>query len=179
MRPDLSTCFIINNLCGGCNLDNSRSDRVEMLNGVFARTPGIAASIPPDINAALWQKFMFVTAWSGLGATTRVPIGIFRSQPGTRQMLEKMMIEIYDVAQAQDIDLPADAVGQSMEWLDAVPSGGTTSMQRDIMDGKPSELEALTGAVVHLGQEAGIDTPVSNFTYCSLLPMEKQARDQL
>jgi 2-dehydropantoate 2-reductase len=160
-------------------LDNSRSDRVEMLNGLFERTPGITANIPPDINAALWQKFMFVAAWSGLGAITRVPIGMFRSQPGTRQMLEKMMIEIYDVARARDIDLPANVVGQTMEWLDAVPSGGTTSMQRDIMDGKPSELETLTGAVVRLGQEAGIDTPVSNFIYSSLLPMERQARDQL
>ena len=160
-------------------LDNSRSDRVEMLNGVFDKTPGITAIIPPDIIAALWQKFMFVTAWSGLGAITRVPIGIFRSQPETRQMLEKAMVEIYNVARARDIDLPADVVAKTLEWIDAVLSGGTTSVQRDIMDGKPSELETLTGAVVRLGQEAGIDTPVNTFIYNSLLPMERQARGKI
>ena len=47
------------------------------------------------------------------------------------------------------------------------------------MDGKPSELETQTGAVVRLGREAGAETPVNNFIYNSLLPMEMQARGQL
>jgi 2-dehydropantoate 2-reductase len=160
-------------------LDNSRSDRVNLLNDVFKRTPGITANIPSDINAAMWQKFLLITAWSGLGAITRVPVGIFRSQPETRQMLEKTMIEIYDVARARDIDLPENVIVKTLEFIDALPFGGTASMQRDIMDGKPSELESQAGAVVRLGQEIGINTPVSNFIYSSLLPMERQARGQL
>lgn len=160
-------------------LDNSRSDRTELLLDVFERTPGITASIPPDINAAMWQKFLLIAAWSGLGAVTRSPIGIFRSQPGTRQMLEQTMSEIYDVARARDIDLPGDVVAKTMKFLDALPSGGTASMQRDIMDGKPSELETQTGAVVRLGQEVGVETPVNNFIYQSLLPMEIKAQGQL
>ena len=160
-------------------LDNSRSDRTELLLDVFERTPGITANIPSDINAAIWQKFLFVTAFSGLGAITRAPIGIFRSQPGTRQMLEKTMIEIYDVARARNIDLPGDVVVKTMEFLDALPSAGTASMQRDIMDGKPSELETQTAAVVRLGQEVGVATPVNNFIYNCLLPMELRAQGQL
>ena len=160
-------------------LDNSRSDRTELLLDVFERTPGITANIPSDINAAIWQKFLLVTAWSGLGAITRAPIGIFRSQPGTRQMLEKTMIEIYDVARARNIDLPGDVVVKTMEFLDALPSAGTTSMQRDIMDGKPSELETQTATVVRLGQEVGVATPVNNFIYNCLLPMELRAQGQL
>lgn len=160
-------------------LDNSRSDRVNLLNDVFERTSGITSNIPSDINVAMWQKFLLITAWSGLGAITRVPVGIFRSQPETRQLLEKTMIEIYDVARARNIDLPENVIAKTLEFIDALPSGGTASMQRDIMDGKPSELESQAGAVVRLGQEIGIDTPVSNFIYSSLLPMERQARGQL
>jgi len=160
-------------------LDNSRSDRVNLLNDVFERTPGITANIPSDINVAMWQKFLLITAWSGLGAITRVPVGIFRSQPETRQLLEKTMIEIYDVARARNIDLPENVIAKTLEFIDALPSGGTASMQRDIMDGKPSELESQAGAVVRLGQEIGINTPVSNFIYSSLLPLERQARGQL
>ena len=122
---------------------------------------------------------MLITAWSGLGAITRVPVGIFRSQPETRQLLEKTMIEIYDVARARNIDLPENVIAKTLEFIDALPSGGTASMQRDIMDGKPSELESQVGAVMRLGQEVGIETPVSNFVYSSLLPMERQARGQL
>ncbi|HUV59590.1 MAG TPA: ketopantoate reductase C-terminal domain-containing protein, partial [Desulfatiglandales bacterium] len=55
----------------------------------------------------------------------------------------------------------------------------TASMQRDIMDGKPSELKSQNGAVVRLGQEVGVETPINNFIYNSLLPMEMRARGQL
>jgi len=160
-------------------LDNSRSDRTELLLDVFERAPGITANIPSDIHAAMWQKFLLVTPWSGLGAITRTPIGIFRSQPGTRQMLEQIITEICAVAQARDIGLPENVVVKTMEFLDTLPSSGTASMQRDIMDGKPSELETQTGAVVRLGQEAGVETPVNNFIYNCLLPMEMRARGQL
>jgi 2-dehydropantoate 2-reductase len=52
-------------------------------------------------------------------------------------------------------------------------------MQRDIMEGRPSELEAQNGAVVRLGQEAGVPTPVHAFIYHSLLPSELRARGTL
>ena len=87
-------------------LDNTQSDRTERLQTIFDRTPGITANIPSDINAAMWQKFLLIAPWSGLGAITRTPIGVFRSQSGTRQMLEQTMIEIHDVARARNINLP-------------------------------------------------------------------------
>ncbi len=52
-------------------------------------------------------------------------------------------------------------------------------MQRDILEGRPSELEAQNGAVVRLAEEAGIDVPVNAFIYHSLLPMELRARGEL
>ena len=160
-------------------LDNSMSDRVQKLKDVFERAQGIKASVPSDIHVAMWQKFLLVVAWSGMGAITRAPVGIFRSEIGTRQMLEQTIIEIYNVAKARKINLPEDAVDKTMQFIDGLVPEGTASMQRDIMDGKPSELETQTGAVVRLGQEAGIKTPANDFIYNSLLPMEKRARGQL
>jgi len=160
-------------------LDNRPSERVERLRQAFDRAVGLTVEIPADIQIAMWQKFMFVTAWSGVGAVTRTPIGVFRSQPGTRQMLEQTMWEIYDVAQARNIALPKDIIGKMMEFLDSVPPEGTASMQRDIMNGRPSELEVQNGAVLCLGQEVGVETPVNAFIYHSLLPMEMRARGQL
>lgn len=160
-------------------LDNRPSDRVEWLSKAFERTLGITVDIPSDIHVAMWQKFALITPWSGMGAITRAPIGIFRSQPGTRQMLKRAIVEIYNVAQASDIDLPEDVVDNTMKFLDSLPPEGTASMQRDIMDGKPSELEAQNGAVVRLGQEVGVETPVNNFIFNSLLPMEMRAQGQI
>jgi 2-dehydropantoate 2-reductase len=160
-------------------LDNRPSDRTNWLCKAFGRTSGITVNIPSDIHVAMWQKFVLIAAWSGMGAITRTPIGIFRSQPGTRQMLEQTIFEIYDVARARGIELPENVVVKTMKFLDALPSKGTASMQRDIMDGKPSELEMQNGAVVRLGKEVGVETPVNNFIYNSLLPMEMYARDQI
>jgi len=160
-------------------LDNRPSERVEELRQAFDRASGLTVEVPPDIRVALWQKFLFINAWSGMGAVTRAPIGVFRSQPGTRQMLEQMVSEIYNVGRAQNIALPDEAIEKTMEFLDTLPPDGTASMQRDIMNGKPSELEAQNGAVVRMGQQVRVETSINAFIYHSLLPMEMRARGEL
>ena len=160
-------------------LDNRPSERVELLRQAFDRASGLTVEVPSDIQVALWQKFIFVTALGGMGAVTRTPIGVFRSQPGTRQMLEQSISEIYNVGRARNMALPKDTIGKTMTFIDSLPADGTASMQRDLMDGRPSELEAQNGAVVHMGQQAGVETPVNSFIYHSLLPMEMRARGEL
>ena len=94
-------------------------------------------------------------------------------------MLKEMMQEVFSVARARDIALPRDVVGKTLAFLDGILPSGTASMQRDIMEGRPSELEAQTGAVVRLGQTVGVATPLNTFIYNSLLPLELKARGQV
>jgi ketopantoate reductase len=54
-----------------------------------------------------------------------------------------------------------------------------SSLQRDIAAGKPSELDAWSGAVHRLGRETGVPTPVNTFVYSTLQPQEQRARGQL
>ncbi|OGO66516.1 MAG: 2-dehydropantoate 2-reductase [Chloroflexi bacterium RBG_19FT_COMBO_50_10] len=159
-------------------LDNHPSSRTGDLLRCFEHA-GVQAEIPPDINVAVWQKFLFISAVSGLGAVTRVPMGLFRSQPGTRQMLEDALRECYSIALAQGIHLPEDSVSSTLAYIDTLPPGTMASMQRDIMGGHPSELEAQNGALVHLGLRYNIPTPVHAFIYHSLLPQESLARAQM
>jgi 2-dehydropantoate 2-reductase len=63
-----------------------------------------------------------------------------------------------------------------MNVVDGVPPEGTASMQRDVMEGRPSELDAQNGAVVRLAQESGVDVPVHTFILRTLLPLERKAR---
>jgi 2-dehydropantoate 2-reductase len=63
-----------------------------------------------------------------------------------------------------------------MAFVDTFPYEATASMQRDIMDGLPSELEAQTGAVVRLGQMIDTPTPLNQFIYDSLILQELSAR---
>ncbi len=159
-------------------LDNRTSERAERLRLAFERA-GVTVEIPSDIQAALWDKFLLAASWGGLAAVTRAPIGVLRSVPELRQMLEQGMHEVFAVAQARNIALPEDAIHKWIALVDTLPPGGTTSLQRDIVEGRPSELASWNGAVVRLGQEVGVATPLNAFIYHSLLPLELQARGQV
>jgi 2-dehydropantoate 2-reductase len=159
--------------------DNRQSEAVERLHQAFARAQGVIVDVPPDIQAAMWRKFLLIATWSGVGAVTRAPIGVLRSVPETRQMLTQTLQETFDVALAHHIALPPDAVSQTLTFIDAIPAAGTASMQRDIMTGRPSELASQNGAVVRLGHEAGVATPLHSFIYHSLLPLEMKARGEV
>ena len=60
--------------------------------------------------------------------------------------------------------------------VDALPPETTASMQRDIAEGRPSELDYQVGAVVRLATQAGVAVPASAFLYAALLPAEQRAR---
>lgn len=158
-------------------LDRRPSGRTERLRRVF-ESAGLGASIPPDIHLALWQKFLMVVSFGGVGAVTRAPIGATRSQPETRRMLEQCMREIIAVGKARGIPFPGASVAEAMAFLDALAPDGTSSLQRDLAEGKPSELEAWNGAVVRFGRETGVPTPVHEFIYRRLLPLERRARGE-
>jgi 2-dehydropantoate 2-reductase len=159
-------------------LDNRVSERAIRLKEAFQKA-GVAVEIPQDIHVAIWQKFLFISSLSGVGAVTRAPVGILRSIPETRTMLEEAMREVFTVARARGIQLPDSTLTKTMSFVDALPPEGTASMQRDIAEGRPSELESQNGAVVKLGREAGIATPVHTFIYHALLPSEMRARGEI
>jgi 2-dehydropantoate 2-reductase len=155
--------------------DDRASDRAERLRAAFERA-GVDVEIPVDFRRALWAKFLFVVSLGGVGAVTRVPVGVVRTLPETRRMLTQAMEEILAVARARGIALPDSAIAETLAFVDTLSPDGTTSLQRDIAEDKPSELEAWNGAVVRLGREAGVPTPLHAFLYESLLPQERRAR---
>lgn len=156
-------------------LDGQPDERVEALRQALAAT-GSIVDVPADIQSALWAKFAFIAPFGGVGAVARSPIGALRSVPETRHMLVQAIAEVAAVGRAQGVNLPGDVEARTLATMDAIPAGTIASMQRDIMDGKPSELEAQTGAVVRLGAQKGVSTPVNTFIYAALLPMELKAR---
>ncbi len=159
-------------------LDNRPSERIERLRAAFERA-GVWVEVPKDIWAAMWGKFLFIASLAGLGAVTRAPVGVIRYLRETRNLLEGAMREVARVAEAKKVRLDADIVSKTMAYVDTLPENATTSMQRDIVEGRPSELDHLSGAVVRLGQELGVATPIHAFIYQTLLPQEKRARNEI
>ncbi|MCG8607055.1 2-dehydropantoate 2-reductase [bacterium] len=159
-------------------MDNSRTERVERLQKMLAAA-GIKAEIPASIQSAMWEKFVFICSVSGVGAVSRAPIGQIRKQPETRAMLVQSMQEIVAVSEGHGVALPPNIIENRMAFVDKLPEEGTASMQRDIMEGRPSELEAQSGAVVRLGKQVGVETPLNDFVYRTLMLSEMKARGDI
>lgn len=159
-------------------LEGGKSERAQKLRAAFERG-GVWAEVPEDIQAAMWEKFLFIAAISGVGAVTHAPAGVMRSLPETRQLLEKAMQEVVAVGKAHRVDLAEGVVEKTMTFIDNLPQDATASMQRDIMEGRPSELNSQNGAVLRLGVEKGVLTPIHAFLYSSLLPREMRARGKV
>lgn len=158
--------------------DGHISKRVNALADAFD-SAGIKVQIPNNILAEMWQKLLFIASFGGVGAITGQMAGIIRSMPETRAMIESAMQEVKAVAIARGISMVDDAVEQGLQTLDAMPEEGMASMQRDILNRQASELDAQNGAVVRLGKEVNIPTPIHQFIYHALLPSERIARGEI
>jgi 2-dehydropantoate 2-reductase len=159
-------------------LDNKATERVERLRQCFAHAK-VSVEVPANIVKALWDKFLMVTSFGGVGSITRAPIGVTRAIPETRRLLEQCLQEALAVAKARNVPMADTAVADTMKFYDALPANGTTSLQRDIADGKMTELEYWNGAVVRLGREVAVPTPTNQFIYDCLLPWELRARGKI
>jgi 2-dehydropantoate 2-reductase len=155
--------------------DNRQSARVLALRDMLQKA-GVRAEIPDDIRVAVWKKFAFSGGCGGINAATRSPAGRTRSVPETRALLERSIGEVVAIGQAMGIKLENSLVAETLAFLDSLNYESTPSLLRDIAAGKPSELEAWTGAVVRLGRKVGVPTPVNDVLYSVLLPQELKAR---
>jgi len=153
----------------------AQADAVEACAAAL-RLGGLEVLVTRAIERARWMKLLFIAPFGAVGAVERAPVGVVRAQPAARARLAAAMAEVAEVAAARGVALPADAVQLTLARIDELPADGTSSMHRDLVDGRPSELHELLGAVVRLGREAGVATPVSAELYAALAPLEQAAR---
>lgn len=157
--------------------DNSKSERVAKIHAIFNSIGGIIAEIPANIQTAMWEKFIFISGTSGVGAYTRQPIGEIRANPETRAMLQNAFEETAAVARARGVAIADDFVQATMQRIDGIAPHVIPSMQKDMMEGKPSELNEQTGAVIRMGKAVGVPTPTHEKLLAALLPLEQKARN--
>jgi len=156
-------------------LDNRHSHRITTIEDVFKRA-GLEITVAEDIQVALWTKFLFIASFSGIGALADAPAEVIRSDPKWRTQMINAMQEIYALAHARGIKLPPNSIDTVMASVDSLPEDSTSSMQRDIAAGKPSELESQNGAVVRMARESGVAVPTHELIYDTLKPAEEKAR---
>jgi len=131
---------------------------------------GIDAELSADIRRALWEKFVFLSAFSGLTSVARQPIGVLRADPDLRGVLGAAMREAWAVGRAKHIALADDFVAQQLEFADGLPSEMKSSMLNDLNAGGRLEAPWLSGAVARMAGELGLPAPVNATLYAALKP---------
>lgn len=139
--------------------DNHPSERVDRLREALTGA-GIPSPVPQDIWVELWAKVVFVEPFGALGAALDATIGELRTSDSRRGLLEDAMREVEAVARARQVALPEDIVARTLDFIDQQPPDGTSSLQRDLVAERPSELDAWVGALVRLGTAAGLPVPL-------------------
>ena len=157
-------------------LNREMSERVSKLYDVFKNISGVTVEASGNIELAMWEKYLLISAFSGVGAVTRSPVGMFRSITETRAMFRRALEEVVLVANSRGVGLTEKSVQAVMDRIDQTQPDTMASMQKDVLAGRPSELESQTGALVRMARAATVSVPTHEFIYATLLPMEKKAR---
>ena len=157
-------------------VDDTESLRALDIRKVF-RDAGIEAELSPDPLRVLWEKFVVLSALSGITSAAQTRPKELLQFPDARKMFCDAMEEALAVGLAKGVDLPANLVRDSLNYIDGLPDFQNT-MHSDYEAGRPTELDALSGAVIRLGNQIGVKTPVHGYLYSVLLPHKDGAREE-
>ncbi|MGC9515778.1 ketopantoate reductase family protein [Methanocrinis sp.] len=137
---------------------------------------GIPAKVVEDVEKDLWAKMLYNCALNPLGAIFRVPYGVLGEEPSSREMMEAVIEEIFSVMEATGHkthwSAPEEYTAVFYEKLLPPTERHESSTLQDIRAEKATEIEALSGAVVRLGEEAGVPTPINWTLYKMVKFME-------
>jgi 2-dehydropantoate 2-reductase len=149
-------------------LDGSRTPRLQATADAF-RSAGVETVVSDDIRRVTWEKFVFLSALSGLTALTRKPIGEVRANPATRSLLLEALREAVAVARAEGAGLDDAFAQKQLETVDSLPAGMLSSMAQDLLRGRRLELPWLSGAVVRRAEKHGLRVPAHQAIQAALI----------
>ncbi|MGZ9815436.1 ketopantoate reductase family protein [Peribacillus simplex] len=125
-----------------------------------------------NILIRMWIKYMFITAFSGVTTASNLPIGTIRRFPETNGLLEKVLVEMKELANAYDVGITVDNIAQALENMAGLPEESTSSMHQDRRKGLTLEVEHLQGGALRLADKVGLKLPVIGTLYALIKPFE-------
>ncbi len=134
---------------------------------------GFEAVLSDAIEVEIWTKFTRLSAFSGLTAVTRCPMGVIVNDPGLSQLLEAALAESFAVAIASGIALDPSVIPAIVASYHAMPPATKSSMLEDLERGRRLELPFLSGTIARLGRMLGVPTPTHQFIATVLKPFEQ------
>ena len=135
----------------------------------------VAAGAHTNIEMALWMKFTFICALSGMTALTRKPIGDIFAQETTTEMYRQVLSEVAAVARAKGVNISEELVNSTLAATQDREPFIIGSMGHDLIAGNPIEIGLLNARVVEMGKALGVPTPANFAIEAALRPHEAGA----
>lgn len=149
-------------------IDNTFSDQLHFLQHIFDQAT-IDATLTKDISSVVWEKFHLVGANSTATSFFKCSTGEILADKTKSEFLLSLLNEVNQVALARGILFEKEMVSATMEKLRSFPFDATSSMQRDFQKSNSrTELETITGYIVHAGHRLNIPTPTFKMAYDEL-----------
>jgi 2-dehydropantoate 2-reductase len=134
------------------------------------KAAGITIEVSDDIERARWEKFVFLVGISGATAVARASLGVVRSDPDLRWLLEQAMRETWRLAKKRGVALGDDFIAARMKHVDSLHADMKASLLHDLENGGRLEAPWLCGAVARMSAEAGLEAPVNRAVFAALKP---------
>jgi 2-dehydropantoate 2-reductase len=150
-------------------LDGRVSPRLERLRTACLEA-GLTPTLSEQIEIDMWSKFVHLSVLSGMTAVTRLPVGSIRDDADLLAMWQAAVVETIGVARARGIAIPRSLFDDVMRTLQELPAQAASSMLQDLERGRRLELPWLSGAVVRMGRQHDVDTPIHRFIATVLNP---------
>ena len=149
-------------------IDGQRTPRAQSILETF-QAAGIPTELSDDVVRELWTKSLFISTMAGMTSAARSPMSQLLQHPEAREMILAAMREVEAVARARGVKLAPDVVDRTMAYMETSAKDLHASMHTDLELGRPLELDALNGAIVRIGRQEGVPTPVNSLLYAILV----------
>ena len=167
-EPGLIRHTVMDSLIFG-EIDHSRSPRLERFLAACAPA-NFRSTLSDRIEVDIWSKFVRLSVFSGMTAATRCSIGPIAADPEIFGMLKAALREAHAVARAKGVPVPDSIIEDVEKAYSTMAPEAKSSMLQDLERGRRLELPWLSGAIVRLGREIGVDTPTHRFIATVLKP---------
>jgi 2-dehydropantoate 2-reductase len=152
--------------------DGSRvTPRVQAIADVLA-SADIQVTPVADARVPIWDKFVYLAAFSGFTGASRLAIGHIWKYPHVREMFYACAREIAAIARAEGVTISANRFATLEEYMTNLPPTTRSSLLIDLEQGKRIEVEALQGAAVRRAAKHGVPVPIVSTLYALLKPWE-------
>lgn len=133
---------------------------------------GLPAELAPDWRQVVWSKLVVNAALNPVAALTRRRNGEVLAHESATRLVERLAGETVAAARASGVALDPVAALEELRRVAAATARNLNSMLQDVLAGRPTEIEAISGAVLRVAAEHGLDLPATAAVYALVRALE-------